>query len=108
MNVKLIDVSVVVDPLETVEELMVTDGGVVSYNQLNCVAAVLLFPASSVNTPALTSIEVAPCPEGVKVAEYEVPLPLKFDIIPPLTDISLDTKFTVLSEVVNVSAMELS
>ena len=35
LNVKLIDVSVVVEPLETVDELIVIDGGVVSYSQLN-------------------------------------------------------------------------
>ena len=68
----------------------------------------LLFPASSVNAPALTSIVVAPCPEGVNVAVYDVPLPLKFDIVPPLTVISLDAKFAVLSDVVNVTAIELS
>ena len=68
----------------------------------------LLLPASSVNAPAFTSMEVAPCPEGVKVAEYDVPLPLKFEIVPPLTVMSLDAKFVVLSDVVNVKAIELS
>ena len=53
-------------------------------------------------------MEVAPCPEGVNVAVYDVPLPLKFDIDPPLTVMSLDAKFIVLSDVVNLNAIELS
>ena len=43
-------------------------GAVPSYVQLNCVAAVLLLPAASVNLLEATSIVVAPDPLGVKVA----------------------------------------
>ena len=52
-------------------EAMLTElsvGAVESYVQLNCVAAVLLLPAGSVNLLEATSIVVAPAPLGVKVA----------------------------------------
>ena len=52
-------------------EAMLTElsvGAVPSYVQLNCVAAVLLFPAASVNVLEATSTVVAPAPLGVKVA----------------------------------------
>jgi hypothetical protein len=52
-------------------EAMLTElsvGAVPSYVQLNCVAAVLLLPAASVNLLEATSIVVAPAPLGVKVA----------------------------------------
>ena len=38
------------------------------FTQVNCVAAVLLLPAASVKVFAVTSIDVAPFPDGVKVA----------------------------------------
>ena len=43
-------------------------GTVESKVQLNCVAALLLLPAASVNVPPATSIVVAPLDEGVNVA----------------------------------------
>ena len=46
---------------------MVIVGAVPSYNQLNWLAAVLVFPTASVNE-APTSMVVAPSPLGVKVA----------------------------------------
>ena len=48
--------------------VIVIVGAVESYVQLNCVAAVLLLTAASVNAPPATSIVVAPAPLGVKVA----------------------------------------
>ena len=48
--------------------VMVTVGLVLSYVQVNCVAALLLLPKASVNLLPATSTVVAPGPEGVKVA----------------------------------------
>ena len=56
------------EPLDTVDDDIVIDGLVLSYVQLNCDAAVLLFPAISVNEPAFTSIVVAPSPDGLNRA----------------------------------------
>ena len=47
--------------------VMVIVGAVPSYVQLNWLAAVLLFPAASVNPFAPISIVVAPLVDGVKV-----------------------------------------
>ena len=52
-------------------EAMLTElsvGAVASYVQLNCVAAVLLLPAASVNAELATSIVVASAELGVNVA----------------------------------------
>ena len=66
--------SFVVDPLDTALPLtaavITIVGAVPSYVQANCVAAVLLLLAASVNLSAATSIVVAPIQLGVKVAEY--------------------------------------
>ena len=57
-----------VSPSFTSAAVIVIVGAVPSYVQLNCVAAVLLLPAVSVNAPLATSIVVAPDAVGVKVA----------------------------------------
>tara|TARA_B100000902_G_C26664581_1_gene600058 strand:- start:119 stop:478 length:360 start_codon:yes stop_codon:yes gene_type:complete len=43
-----------------IPEASVKEGGAESNNQVNSVAALLAFPAASVNTPALIFIDVAP------------------------------------------------
>ena len=50
------------------ELVIATVGAVPSYVHVNWVAAVLLFPAESVNFPDATSMVVAPSALGVKVA----------------------------------------
>ena len=50
------------------DKVIVTVGAVVSDIQLNCVAAVLLLPAESVNLLAATSTVTLPSLEGVSVA----------------------------------------
>ena len=57
-----------VSPSFTSAAVIVIVGAVPSYDQLNCVAAVLLLPEASVNAPPATSIVVAPSEVGVKVA----------------------------------------
>jgi len=52
--------------------VIVIVGLVPSYVQLNCEAAVLLFPYASVNVLAATSMVAAPSAVGVKVAVYTV------------------------------------
>ena len=64
--------------------------------------------APSVNVPALTSTVVAPLLDGVKVAVYDAPLPLKFEIVPPLTVISPAAKLLTDSEIENTNPIELS
>ena len=68
VNVSAIVVSFEWSPSDTVEEVIVIDGDVLSYVQLNCVAAVLALPALSVNALAATSMVVAPSLLGVNVA----------------------------------------
>ena len=63
-SVPLLDVS----PSFTSDAVIAIVGAVPSYVQLNCVAAVLLLPAASVNLVEATSIVFAPDPLGVKVA----------------------------------------
>ena len=67
--------------------------------------AVLPLPAVSVNTPEPTEMDAVPeeFDVGVKVAEYEVPEPLKPDNDPPETVTSLLIKFTDDSDKVNVN-----
>ena len=70
---------------------------------MNCVAAVLLFPAASVNVLAATSIVVAPAALGVKVAVYTVELvAAKLDIAPPDTVMSAAAKLEVAALAVKV------
>ena len=96
-------------PLLTSAEVIVIVGAVASYVQANCVAAVLLFPAASVNVPAPTSIVVTPSPLGVNVAVYTVELvDAKLLRDPPLTVISLSAKFVVASLDVKVNDSVLS
>ena len=76
---------------------------------MNWVAAVLPFPAASMNVPWATSIVVAPLALGVKVAVYTVELvAAKLESVPPETVISPTAKVDVISEVVNVRTIELS
>ena len=71
---------------------------------MNCVAAVLLFPAASVNVLAATSIVVAPAALGVKVAVYTVELVAeKLLIAPPDTVMSAAAKLVVASLEVKVT-----
>ena len=57
-----------VNPSAPSAAVIVMVGAVPSYVQLNCVAAVLLFPAASVNVLAATSMVAAPSAVGVNVA----------------------------------------
>ena len=75
-----------------------------SYVQLNWSAAVLLFPAASVNVLAATSMVVAPLADGVKVAVYTVlEVAEKLLKAPPETVISPTTKLLVASLEVKVT-----
>jgi hypothetical protein len=67
--------------------------------------AVFPLPAVSVNTPEPMEMDAVPeeFDVGVKVAEYEVPEPLKPDNDPPETVTSPTTKFTDASDNVNVN-----
>ena len=69
----------------------------------------LLVPPESVNTPAATDTEVAPCPDGVNVAVYIVvevtPSPPS---VPPESAMSFISKFAVGSLEVNVRSIEAS
>ena len=68
VNVKERVESFEVAPSFTSAAVIVIVGDVLSYVQLNCVAAVLLLPTASVNLLAATSIVQAPSPVGVNVA----------------------------------------
>ena len=71
---------------------------------MNCVAAVLLLPAASVNVLAATSMVTAPCAVGVNVAVYTVlDVAEKLLKAPPETVISPTTKFVVASLAVKVT-----
>ena len=104
-------VTVVVEPdVNDVEiALMETVGAPVSYEMLNVLDAVLLLPAVSVNRAPATEMEPVPdcvLADGVKVAEYEVPLPEKPLMAPPVTVISVEMKFVEDSESVKVIVSE--
>ena len=73
-------------------------------SQLNCVAAVLLLPAASVNAPAATStVTSTPSDVGVRVAVYTVDeVALKEDSVALVTLMSPTTKSVVASLDVNV------
>jgi hypothetical protein len=85
--------------------VVVVVGGTVSYVMLRDELAVFPLPAVSVNTPEPTEMDAVPeeFDVGVKVAEYEVPEPLKSDNDPPETVTSLLIKFTDDSDKVNVN-----
>ena len=84
--------------------MIVIVGPVLSYVQLNCVAAELSLPDASVNLLAGTSIVHAPSPLGVNVAVYTVVLLVTKLLIAPFpTVISVEAKFVVASLDVNVS-----
>ena len=71
---------------------------------MNCVAAVLLFPAASVNVLAATSMVVAPLADGVNVAVYTVlEVAEKLLKVPPETVMSPTTKLVVASLDVKVT-----
>tara|TARA_B100000609_G_C16915188_1_gene281453 strand:- start:54 stop:395 length:342 start_codon:yes stop_codon:yes gene_type:complete len=68
-----------------------------------------VLPVASLNTPALTSIEVAPSALAVKVAVYTVELEeAKLLRLPPVTVISPTAKFVVASLEVKVNAIDAS
>jgi hypothetical protein len=85
--------------------VVVVVGGTVSYVMLKDELAVFPLPAVSVNTPEPMEMDAVPeeFDVGVKVAEYEVPEPLKPDNDPPETVTSPTTKFTDDSDKVNVN-----
>ena len=68
VKVRVSAASLDVPPSATSAAVIVMVGPVESYTQLNCVAAVLPFPAVSVYPPAPTSMVAAPLAVGVKVA----------------------------------------
>ncbi len=73
---------------------------------MNGDAAVLVFPATSVNVLAPTSIVVDPSPTGVNVAVYTVLLDTTNELnVPPLTVISDSVKVDVASLLVKVRDM---
>ena len=83
--------------------MIVTVGTVSSLVIVNWLAEALPFPAASLATPALTSMETSPSPAGVIVAEYVVPDPAKPEAAPFPTVISPTTKPVTLSEKVKVA-----
>jgi hypothetical protein len=85
--------------------VVVVVAGTVSYVMLSDELAVFPLPAVSVNTPEPMEMDAVPeeFDVGVKVAEYEVPEPLKPDNDPPETVTSLLIKFTDDSDKVNVN-----
>ena len=90
VKVKVSVASFVVDPLETAlppaAAVIAIVGAVPSYVHVNCVAAVLLLLAASVNLFAATSTVVAPLELGVNVAVYTVLLVAEKELRePPLT-----------------------
>ena len=60
VNLNAMVALLVIEPVVTVVYVMVIVGGTLSKVQLNCVAAILLFPAESVNLFAATPIVHAP------------------------------------------------
>ena len=84
------------------------EGAVPSYSQLNSSAAELTLPDASASAPAATLIVVSPSPPGVKVKVYDVPDPVKSEIVPPDTVTSTSSKSVVDSEVVIVTAIVAS
>jgi hypothetical protein len=98
-------VVVVVAGTVVVVVVVVVVGGTVSYVMLKDELAVFPLPAVSVNTPEPMEMDAVPeeFDVGVKVAEYEVPEPLKPDSDPPETATSLLKKFTDASDNVNVN-----
>ena len=76
--------------------------GAISYVQLNSSAAVLSFPAASVNVLPATLMVQAPSAVGVNVAVYEVPEPAKSESVPFVTVISAASKSVVFADDVNV------
>ena len=68
LKVRLIELSLLVAPDDTVPDEMVTVGAVESYVQLKADEAELVLPAPSVKRPAATDTDVDPSEEGVKVA----------------------------------------
>ena len=76
---------------------------------MNCVAAVLSLPASSVKLAAPTSMVTAPSAAGVKVAVYTVEdVAAKLLNAPLVTVISPTAKLLVASLLVNVTVNVLS
>jgi hypothetical protein len=71
------------------------------------VAAVLEFPATSVIAPAATDTEVVPVKfaVGVNVAEYEVPLPAKFEMVPLVTTMSPEVNVPAAAASLSVNEM---
>ena len=91
-------------PSDTSEAVIVIVGPMISYVQLNCVAAELSLPDASVNLLAGTSIVHSPSPLGVNVAVYTVVLLVTKLLIAPFPRlISVEAKFVVASLDVNVS-----
>jgi len=89
--------------------VIVIVGLVPSYVQLNCVAAVLLFPYASVNALSATSMVAAPSAVGVKVAVYTVvDVSERLPNVPLVTVISPSAKSVVALLLVNVTVNELS
>ena len=79
---------------EDLSEVMRTVGITVSTVIESCVTAALLLPAASVKVLAWTLMVagVVLLLAGVKVAEYEVPDPVKADSVPPATVTSVEAK----------------
>jgi len=108
VNVTVNVLSLVVEPSLTalipLVDVIVIAGLVLSYVQLNCAAAVLLFPYASVKTAVPTSMVAAPSAAGVKVAVYTVvDVSERLLNVPLVIVISALTKSVVASLLVNVT-----
>ena len=111
VNVNAIVPSFVVDPVVTpaVVVAIVIVGAVESNVQANVLETTFPVPPESVNVPAATDIEVAPCPPGVNVAVYtEVEVTPSAPIVPPVSVMSAFSKLVVGSLEVNVSKIVAS
>ena len=93
-------------PLVTVVDVISMVGGVLSYVQVNGVAAVFPLPARSVKLSAATFTVHKPSAVGVNIAVYtRWLLDVKIDNVPLVTVMSSTVKSVVRSDEVNVRTM---
>jgi len=106
VNVKRMLASFEIKPLLPSAAVIVIVGDVVSYVHSKVLDSTLTLPARSVYTPEATLIDCCPSVEGVRVAVYVVPEPVKLESVPPpVTVTSSDVKSLVDSLNVNVKLM---
>ena len=107
VNIRSMVESVDAVPLVTVVDVISMVGGILSYVQVNGVAALFEKPAGSVKLSAATFTVYTPSVVGVNVAVYTVDeVDVKLDNDPlVLTVISLSVKSVVASDEVNIRSM---